>query len=320
MSKLSKERINEVVTFYVVNGMKKTVDTFGLKADTIRKYVSLLDDKEDIKLSKVLAKLSEVYSEPELKALAKGARLGSGTQFIPHIDLTGTVVKVMILSDSHIGSKFSLAEHRNLTQQIAADEMPDMILHAGDITEGMSNRAGHIYELEHIGYKAQKEVSIDWFKGFPAGIPIYVIDGNHDRWYMKGQNIGADIVQDIADMCPNVTKIGSDIGYVNVNGIVIQLWHGGDGASYARSYRIQKIVESITGGTKPNLLITGHDHKEIFLTERNIHCIAAGCLQTQSDFMRGKKLSAHVGVWILTMTINKGRIVRFQPEWIPFYA
>ncbi len=195
-----------------------------------------------------------------------------------------------------------------------------MFLHSGDLTEGMSNRAGHVYELSHVGYSAQKAKAIEWLSKLPADLPKYVIDGNHDRWYMIGQNIGADIVQDIADKVPNMTKIGSDTGFVNINGIVIQLWHGGDGAAYARSYRIQKIVESITGGKKPNLLITGHDHKEIYLVERNIHCIGAGSIQQQTGFMRGKRLSANVGMWIVELTVNSGRIVRCRPEWIPFYS
>ena len=37
----------------------------------------------------------------------------------------------------------------------------DIVCQVGDLTEGMSNRPGHIYELSHLGYHEQKKVAIE---------------------------------------------------------------------------------------------------------------------------------------------------------------
>lgn len=90
--------------------------------------------------------------------------------------------------------------------------------------------------------------------------------------------------------------------------------------SYAISYRMQKIIESFTGGEKPNVLITGHDHKSNMLpSQRNIHGISAGCLQNQTPWMRQKKLAAHKGFWILTMSIGDCEVKWLQGRWYPLY-
>lgn len=314
-----EKRRLEIFKYYLENGIRATADHFELKEDTIRRYVRDSEVK-DKHLPAILLKLREIYTPMELKALSKGARIGSGSINTPSIDIEGDVVKLGIISDTHIGSIFTSDYHLEYIQKIFKDENINIGVHCGDVTEGMSHRAGHVYELKHIGFEKQKDAAVKFFKGFHKELQWSVIDGNHDRWFMKAQNIGADIVKAIEVECPSVTKIGSDVGFININGCVIQLWHGGDGSTYVRSYRLQKIVESISGGKKPNLLIAGHDHKEIFFTERNIHLIGAGSVQQQTDYMRGKRLAAHVGMWIVEMTINEGRIVRFRPEWIHFYS
>ena len=75
--------------------------------------------------------------------------------------------------------------------------------------------------------------------------------------------------------------------------------HPDGGSSYAISYKSQKIVESLEGGVKPEVLHIGHFHKAEYLFYRNIHVFQNGCLQSQSKFMKGKHLSAHRGFWII---------------------
>lgn len=89
--------------------------------------------------------------------------------------------------------------------------------------------------------------------------------------------------------------------------------------SYASSYRVQKIIESLQGGTKPNILICGHTHKSLYLFERNIHAISAGCMQFQTPFMRGKKLSAHTGYWIIEFEERSGEVLSFTQTFYPLY-
>jgi hypothetical protein len=77
--------------------------------------------------------------------------------------------------------------------------------------------------------------------------------------------------------------------------------HPGGGSSYAYSYRPQKIVESLSGGEKPGVLIIGHYHKLSCNLIRNVWMLQAGTTMDQSVFMRKKGLEAHVGGFIVTL-------------------
>ena len=138
-------------------------------------------------------------------------------------------------------------------------------------------------------------------------------------WYAAKANMGALIVKDICESI-GAEYLGEHEAVININGVKIMLWHGEDGSSYALSYRIQKIIESLSGGEKPNILITGHDHKQGYFFTRNIHAVLGGCLQKQTPWMRRKKLAAHEGFWIIEARINDSEVKRFKPEWIPFYV
>ena len=87
-----------------------------------------------------------------------------------------------------------------------------------------------------------------------------------------------------------------------------------------KSYRLQKIVESFSGGEKPNALFAGHVHKYVQISERNIYATSVGCLERQTSWMRGKRLSAHVGFCIVDIWVNKTGICKMSTTWYPFYT
>ena len=65
------------------------------------------------------------------------------------------------------------------------------------------------------------------------------------------------------------------------------------------SYKSQKYIESLSGGAKPNILLSGHDHKIFYMFYRNIHSYNCGTTKAQDPFMKSMNLSAHLGGWIL---------------------
>ena len=101
--------------------------------------------------------------------------------------------------------------------------------------------------------------------------------------------------------------------------IKFSLLHPGGGSSYALSYRPQKIVEQIEGGTKPNVLAIGNYHKSDWLPSyRNVSVLQVGCFQRQTPFMLTKGLAAMVGGWILEIGMGDG-CSRQRAEFFPFY-
>jgi hypothetical protein len=107
----------------------------------------------------------------------------------------------------------------------------------------------------------------------------------------------------------------------NNSGVVcrIGLIHPDGGSSYALSYRPQKIVEQLDGGTKPDILAIGHYHKSSWIPQyRNVSVLQTGCFERQTPFMARNGLSAHVGGWIVEFAKGKG-CGRMKAEFISFY-
>jgi len=268
--------------------------------------------KED----KIITKIKERYSPEELRLIANGSSLLQQIIKVPEIHFDGDHIKFGIFGDTHIGSMYTHDDFIYQAFDQFRKEGVEFVGHTGDLAEGMSNRPGQIYELCDLGYDKQKEHAVKLLKDCPA--PLYMIDGNHDRWFIKSS--GAIFVKDVCERI-GATFLGHDEGDIPLkNNIKLRLWHGEDGNSYALSYRIQKVVESLTGGTKPSAIFLGHTHKFVYIFERNIHCVSTGSMQRQTPWMRGKRIAAHVGFGIVDIHIVKDSISRFKVEWFPFYC
>lgn len=320
----SKERIKEIVEFSLDNGDSKTIETFNIKESSLERYKreykkNICSDKgsTDLKISGSLQKIKEIYSEKELESIAKGGRLVPGYAKVPIIDFSGERIRFGALSDTHEGSQFFDESCYDAAIAEFKKEGCEFIAHTGDVTEGMSNRPGHIYELNKIGYDAQFQYAKQQFEKWDK--PWYTIDGNHDRWFLKSN--GALLVKHISEILPNVNFIGHDEGDISLKGeTTIKLWHGDDsGGSYAISYRPQKIVESFTGGEKPGILITGHDHKAGYFFIRNVHVFEAGAMSKQSKWMRSTKKENHFGFWIIDAWVKNKSIRKITSTFYPFY-
>jgi len=322
----SLSRIEEILDYASDTGDMEAQRIFGISHETLRRYRRRMKlSKEPIKgtaigfdpsVERMLQEIGARYSPEEIRIIAQGMRPGGhGRRKITADWFTGDSMTFGVISDTHIGSRYFREDWFDGAIEMFARRNVDFVVHSGDVTEGLSNRPGHVYELSHIGYAQQKEEAIRQIGKIEC--PCYIVDGNHDRWFMK--SAGAQIVDDICKDTPNARFIGTDEGVIDIGGISILLWHGEDGAAYALSYRVQKIVESLSGGQKPNILVTGHDHKQGYFFTRNVQVVMAGCLQEQTPWMRSKRLAAHPGFWIVEVGINNGSIVEFVPHFFPFY-
>ncbi len=228
-------------------------------------------------------------------------------------------IRVGVISDTHYGSKFFDNQCHKDSIKMFNKYKVDMILHAGDVLEGMSNREGHVYELEDLGLTAQLDKAEKLMREYLQ--PIYFITGNHDEWAKKKSDQGMIIGDMIADKLENATFLGEYYANLQLggdNGITIRLSHEG-GLAYALSYSLQKRINALSGGTKPHAIFNGHLHKAIYMFYRNIHAFEAGTLQKQTPFMAMKGSPAHVGFWIVDFKWNKSGINELTQRFYPHY-
>src|SRR5690606_15237948 len=102
---------------------------------------------------------------------------------------------------------------------------------------------------------------------YRIGIVTRFILGNHDTSHIKngGHNIGIPITSKREDL----QYLGIYNAKINITpNCVVELNHPLDGASYALSYSLQKLIDSMSGGDKPNILLNGHHHKLFYMMYR----------------------------------------------------
>jgi predicted phosphodiesterase len=224
-----------------------------------------------------------------------------------------------VMSCTHYGSLFSNIEGANAFYAEAKRQGAQFMLHVGDVLDGYKMHKGMEFEQSDIGWDAQAK---RFEKEAPDLLPTKFITGNHDESLKKlaGLRPGEELARRRADW----EYLGSCSGRVTLDAgkgrtCVVDMMHPGGGSSYALSYRSQKLVESLEGGTKPDLLLIGHYHKAEWLpTYRNVCVVQAGCFQWQTPFMRDLALAAHVGGWIIRVKMGKGCNV-FGGQFVAFY-
>lgn len=227
-----------------------------------------------------------------------------------------------VIGDLHIGSLFERTEMLKSYFSICEKEGINTIFCAGDVLDGHEVYKGQIFETYARGFKEQVE---QFESKIPkSNIKVYFITGNHDSSFKKIS--GICVGEEIQRRNSNWIYCGEEFASIELKTqsksiYKIDLLHPSGGSSYALSYKSQKIVESYTGGTKPNSLFIGHFHKSEFLPSyRNVNVIQVGTFQAQTPFMRTKGLAAHLGGWIVEVDFNKEKSInRFKAEFIAFY-
>lgn len=228
------------------------------------------------------------------------------------------IIRMGITSDNHYCSKYQQATYNEKLYDIFQREGINKVYNCGDLTDGFKMRPGHEHEIFKHGADEQENYVVD---NYPKrkGIVTEFILGNHDFSHIK--NGGRDIGKGIESKRNDMKYLGMYNAKIKLTpNCVLELNHPLDGAAYALSYSLQKYIDSMSGGDKPNILINGHHHKMMYLFYRNIHAFEAGTTCAQTPWMKGKRIAAHVGGWIIEIHVNdEGTITRCKGEFFPFY-
>jgi UDP-2,3-diacylglucosamine pyrophosphatase LpxH len=219
--------------------------------------------------------------------------------------------RIGVISDTHIGHEKFDEELFLKALTFYKRNKAEAIYHVGDILEGMSGRPGHIYELSHVGFTSQLNYAADLLS--QTELPIYAITGNHDQWYMKKGDAGVDVGDALEDKLKNFTYLGMNEADIELGkNTKMKLFHGSDGTAYAISYKMQKLIESFTESERPDIVLSGHYHKALQMFSRGTYGYECGTLCGQTEFMRGKKIPAHKGFWMLDIYHNKNGVERIN--------
>ena len=228
------------------------------------------------------------------------------------------IIRFGLMGDTQLGCIDTQITHLHTLYDRYQSEGITQVYHTGDMTDGEKMRPGHEYELYVHGADAQAAHAVKAYPQRP-GIVTDFITGNHDYSFIK--TIGLDIGRQIANQRPDMRYRGYMSAVVELSPhCTLELRHPQDGTAYALSYKIQKIIEAMSGGEKPNILAVGHYHKLEQMFYRNVHAFQTACLCAQTNWMRGKNIAAIVGGWLIEAHVDdEGTVTRIKPEFFPFY-
>jgi len=230
-------------------------------------------------------------------------------------------VRIAVVSDTHIGSLYERIDALNKFYELLKSEKINTVFHCGDLLDGHKVYRGQEYDQYALGFSKQLESLIERYPRI-KGIETHFILGNHDESFKRQSGIITGKI--IEQVRPDLHYLDQDVATVKLKTksgktVKYQLIHPSGGTTYAVSYKSQKIIESYSGGKKPDAVFIGHYHKADHMPcFRNVQAIQAGCFMSQTPYMLRKPTSAHIGGWIIEHTIGK-LTNRFKTEFIAFY-
>lgn len=220
-------------------------------------------------------------------------------------------LKLLLISDTHLASVYDRLDILRYLYAKAEDSGTNYVLHSGDLTEGRSNRDDQIYQLKEASYDGQRDYVVDRYP--KSDIPTYLISGNHDLWWVK--RCGADICKDICERREDLHYLGSDCEDLKIGKLKIRMYHGSGGGAYAKSYKLQKYLDSIPMEERPHILQTGHIHQAFFMKQGNTHCFQTSCLQDLTPYERSRGLSNDKSCWWVDIDMDdRGNPVKVRQE------
>jgi predicted phosphodiesterase len=232
--------------------------------------------------------------------------------------ISDNVFKIGVVSDTHLCSKKEKLDELLTFYSICKKVGVSIVLHAGDILDGIKCYRGHEQEVHTFGAKEQVRYAINRYP-FVEGIITHFIDGNHDESFWKLAGICTGEL--ISNERPDLVYMGLYSADIEIGGVKIRLHHGDGGGSYALSYKGQKLAEQIPSGDKPRILLIGHYHTCFYFFYRNIHIFNCGSFQGQTSYLLRRGLNPAIGGWILEVRTGneKNDILSITPSWIPFF-
>ena len=236
----------------------------------------------------------------------------------------GEKIQFAVLSCTHLGSKYQQLTHLYSFYRYIQDRGIKVVLHAGDMVDGIDVYDGHKFEIFIHGVDAQRDYAIEHYPKMENGGKTFVISGNHDHSFQK--RAGSNIVKDIAAKREDIEYLGIYGAYPSLpRNLKVYIQHGSGGPAYAQSYKMQRNIEKMSPEKKPDLYFLGHFHSSCLLLEyRNVSGFMLPSFQAQTPHAVRNGWPTENGGFIITITINdrerKNGISKTQFEFVPFYV
>lgn len=234
-------------------------------------------------------------------------------------------VRLAAAGDLHFASKMHRGDClRNFIDLAYEDFGVKSVFVPGDLLAGINMYPGQLNEIETWAMEGQVKLAAE---GLPAkdGLSYEAIGGNHDESFTKAS--GANAIKNLASLRPDVKYHGFYSSLFDLvvpdakQSIKLEMHHPDKAGAYAISYHIQKEIEQIPSGMKPQILMMGHTHQAAMLPDyRGVAALYCGCFEDQTLFLKRKHINPHIGGWILDLGVGaRGTLRSLTMTWVRYY-
>lgn len=227
-----------------------------------------------------------------------------------------TKISLLVISDTHLCNEAQQLNFLNTMYKEAYERGITTVLNCGDLLDGdYKNRPEHQYALFRQGASRQINYLAEYYPKID-GMDTYFITGTHDQTHEK--NGGTFTGPEIEQKRPDLHFLGDDMGMfhpVESPKTNIQLYHPGGGCASSLSYKMQKYIDKMEPGNKPNILFSGHFHQSHMMAYRNVIAGLIPCLTDKTSFAIRQGLENTMGGYFVDLYVNsKGEVEMFGYE------
>jgi hypothetical protein len=216
-------------------------------------------------------------------------------------------VRFGAIANTEFGNKYHRGDALHSYYHLLSEEGIRLVLLCGDILAGPPS----IKNEEELIFGDMERQIKHFVKNFPRRKDIttlFLTSNYHEGGFIKKEkiNIGEEIQRVARENNRNdlryVGHIKQDM-IMNVEGkdARIRIGHLMGAIPYAKSYPLQKMIESIQGGTKPHMMVVGHLYHLEQLFERGIWGYQVGSFIDQTPSMLNARQGTDVGGYIFTL-------------------
>jgi predicted phosphodiesterase/biotin operon repressor len=238
------------------------------------------------------------------------------------VDLTpyyGERLRMGIISCTHFGNRYRQMGALTTFYRICEREKVAVVIHLGDVTDGIGLYRGQEFDLYAQGADEQVAATVEEYP--QSGLVTKVIGGNHD--YSFQRRSGTNVVRRICDQRKDLEYCGMLAATFQVGDKVKFLaMHRRGGVPYARSYASQRLNEQLGRGERvPDIFGIGGLHVNDYVWYLGVHTFLSGCFQGQTPYLKEKGLYPDIGGWIAEVNLaDDGSLNRCRMEWLAFGA
>lgn len=312
--KLDQDVIDKINTYHKDYSNAEIAKELWINRKTVAKYrdevvdVLRMDKSDQKKLN-----LLKHYSEKDIQEMLNYIAMNTKKE----IDKTlgePWHLKFALVSDTHFWAKASARDELWEFYDKAKDKGIEAFVHAGDIVDWNDVYAGQQFEQDKVGFSEQLE---DIKQNYPnVWIPTYFIGGNHDEKFLKQNWI--NICKAIETVRQDLINLGFYDARLKLNGIDINLHHGGGSLSYAKDYKMKKYLDSLPVENQPDIFALGHYHTALYDFHRGIHGFMPWSFMKSNLLSKRFNLDNTIGWWIIEVDKNEKGESRINMEYMKF--